>query len=125
MEQVRALDLEEIRKANHDLAERMTTEKVMLAYNPEADVLSITVGTPRPALTEPVGGDVMYRVDPDTLKILGFEIVAFFGHYMKEGGPAKKVMGKYLKQLQKDDHQVSVNQVAIKKVLCELFGLKA
>ncbi|MBI4197722.1 MAG: DUF2283 domain-containing protein [Chloroflexi bacterium] len=125
MEQVRALDLEEIRKANHDLAERMTTEKVMLAYNPEADVLSITVGTLRPALTEPVGGDVMYRVDPDTLKVLGFEIMAFFGHYMKEGGRAKKVMGKYLEQLQRDDHQVSVRQVAVKKVLCELFGLKA
>ena len=51
MEEVRPLDIEDIRRANFDLGERVESEELSLDYNPEADVLTITVGEPRSAIT--------------------------------------------------------------------------
>ncbi len=98
MAKVRAIELGEIRKANADLSQRIQSEDVTIAYNPEADVLSIAIGAPRPALTEPRDGDLLYRVDPDTLKIVGVEIVAFEGHFLKKRGKYGKALQAYAGQ---------------------------
>ena len=91
MEEVRPLDIEDIRRANFDLGERVESEELSLDYNPEADVLTITVGEPRSAITEPWLDDILYRVDPDTLKIVGIEIVAFFSDFIRKNKLVKKL----------------------------------
>lgn len=99
MAKTRTLDASEVRLANQDFAQRLGVEEVTLDYNPEADVLSITIGTPTPAITEPAFDNLLYRVDPDTLRIVGFEILALFGDYARNEPLTHKLLKGYLKEL--------------------------
>jgi hypothetical protein len=61
--------------ANDDLAERMNALGVTTDYDAELDILFTRIGPPVEALTESVDDHVGLRVDPDTLKIVGWEIL--------------------------------------------------
>ncbi len=50
-------------------------------YDAEGDILDISVGKPRKALSVEVGNDVLERVDPNTKKIIGFTILNFRKHF--------------------------------------------
>ena len=91
-EGIMSTDVEAIQQVNFDLADRMESEGVTLFYDPETDVLSITIGEPREAITEPMVDDIMYRVDPETLKILGFEIVQFQTDFLRNNKIVRKMM---------------------------------
>lgn len=121
MEEVRPLDTEEIRRANFDLAERVEAEEVTLDYNPEADVLTITIGEPRPAITEPLFDDIMYRVDPDTLKIVGIEIIAFFSDFVRRNKLVRKLMRNYLADLLPGKTDILVTDPHDKELLGEIL----
>ena len=118
MEEVRPLDIEDIRRANFDLGERVESEELSLDYNPEADVLTITVGEPRSAITEPWLDDILYRVDPDTLKIVGIEIVAFFSDFVRKNKFVRKLFKNYLEEL----HSGTTGLIVTDPRDRELFG---
>ena len=118
MEEVRPLDIEDIRRANFDLGERVESEELSLDYNPEADVLTITVGEPRSAITEPLLDDILYRVDPDTLKIVGIEIVAFFSDFVRKNKLVRKLFKNYLEEL----HSGATGLIVTDPRDRELFG---
>lgn len=99
MDETRIINAEEISKANTDLGERMSSEGLWLSYNEEADVLSIIIGKPVPAITEPLLDDIMYRIDPDTFKIVGVEIVCFSTDFVKKNKIIRKIMKDYLSRL--------------------------
>lgn len=122
MDEVRPLDTTEIRRANFDLAERIEVEEVTLDYNPEADVLSITIGEPRPAVTEPLFDDIMYRVDPDTLKIVGVEIVAFFSDFVRRNKLVRKLLRNYLEELRPGTTDIVVKDPHDKELLGEILA---
>ena len=67
--------LAEIRAANSDLEERLGALGITLDYDDERDILFCRFGPPTEALTESVDDLVYVRVDPDTLKIVGLEIL--------------------------------------------------
>lgn len=71
---------QKIRDANQDLRERLITEGIAVYYDDEDDVLTLTVGEPREALTETVTNALALRVDPETLKYAGFEILSVREH---------------------------------------------
>jgi hypothetical protein len=99
MAEVKPLDVEEIRQANLDLADRIDQEGITLEFNPEADVLSITIGAPKPSVTEPIFDDVMCRVAPRTLKITGFEVVAFSSDFIVKNKLVQKALKGHLQEL--------------------------
>jgi uncharacterized protein YuzE len=54
----------------------MDKERLMqLAYDREADVLYLSVGEPRPALSREVGDDVLLRIDAQTGEIVGLTVL--------------------------------------------------
>ncbi|MBL8154522.1 MAG: DUF2283 domain-containing protein [Anaerolineae bacterium] len=54
----------------------MEKDDVMqLAYDQEADVLYITIGTPRRAISREIGDDVLLRLDPDTQAVVGLTVL--------------------------------------------------
>lgn len=48
---------------------------MQIAYDREADVLYLTVGEPRPAISREVGDDVLLRVDAETGEVVGMTIL--------------------------------------------------
>jgi hypothetical protein len=67
--------LREIWAANNDLAERMAALGVTSDLDADTDILFVTIGPPQEALTESVDDWLGLRVDPETLKIVGFEVL--------------------------------------------------
>jgi len=53
------------------VAEKVTT----LFYDTEGDVLYLSVGEPRRAVSHEVGDDVLLRVDPQTGEIVGLTVL--------------------------------------------------
>jgi uncharacterized protein YuzE len=54
----------------------MEKERLMqLVYNHEADVLYLTIGEPRPAISHEIGDDVLLRVDPGTGEGVGLTVL--------------------------------------------------
>ena len=69
--------LQEIWAANPDLSERMRALGVSLEIDEEADAVFLTIGPPSEALTESVDDIFCFRLEPETLKIVGVEIWGF------------------------------------------------
>ena len=46
-----------------------------LYYDRDSDVLYLSIGEPRPAVSQEVGDDVLLRVDADTGEIVGLTIL--------------------------------------------------
>lgn len=54
----------------------MGQSKVMqLAYDQEADVLYVSIGDPRPAISRELGDDVLLRVDSETGEVVGLTVL--------------------------------------------------
>lgn len=121
METVKPLDAEEIKRVNFDLSDRIMAEGIMLDYNAEADLLTIIIGSPRVAITEPLLDDVMYRVDPDTKKIVGFEIVAFFGDFVRRNKVVRKLLKGYLEMMRAGEREIAVAEPKDRKLFGEVL----
>ncbi len=52
-------------------------EKMMFWFDKEGDILDISIGKPKAAISKEIGGDVMLRVDPKTNEVVGFTILNF------------------------------------------------
>ncbi len=48
---------------------------MQLAYDQEADVLYLSVGDPRPAISREIGDDVLLRVDAETGQVVGLTVL--------------------------------------------------
>ena len=60
-------------------------ENLTFHYDAEGDILDVSVGKPKKALSVEVGDDVLERVDQQTKKIVGFTILNFKKHFSKSG----------------------------------------
>jgi uncharacterized protein YuzE len=48
---------------------------MQLAYDHEADVLYLSIGEPRRAISREIGDDVLLRLDPDADTIVGLTVL--------------------------------------------------
>ena len=48
---------------------------MQLAYDHDADVLYLSIGEPRPAVSREVGDDVLLRIDPQTGEVVGLTVL--------------------------------------------------
>ena len=77
------LTLQEIHSRNSDLAERLEASSLRVSYDEEFDIFMLTIGEPQPAITEEIVDGLQLRLEPDSLKLLGFEILRFKSRYLK------------------------------------------
>ena len=47
------------------------------SFDKEADILDISIGTPKKAISREVDDDFFVRIDPKTKKVVGFSILNF------------------------------------------------
>lgn len=72
--------LARIRAANADLQERLESLGVTVSYDREDDVLMLLFGRPEEAMSESIDNTLLLRVHPETLKIVGVEVVGLRAH---------------------------------------------
>jgi uncharacterized protein YuzE len=66
----------------------MDKERLMkLAYDRQADVLYLSIGEPRPALSREVGNDVLLRIDSETGEIVGLTVLNLSSRTFTEALP--------------------------------------
>lgn len=75
---------ERIVMANADLRERLERLDLRVSYDEEFDIFLLAIGDPQEAITEEIddGHGLQLRLDPETLKIVGFEVMGFRKQYL-------------------------------------------
>jgi hypothetical protein len=63
--------------ANDDLRDRVARLGVVAEYDPDEDYFGLVIGGPAEATTESLANTILFRVEPETLKLVGIEIYDF------------------------------------------------
>lgn len=63
-------------------------------YDKEGDVLDVSIGKPRKALTEEISEDVFVRINPKEDKIVGFMILNFTRSFLRQLKTEKPIVAK-------------------------------
>ena len=63
-------------------------EKLTFYYDEEGDILEISTGKPKDAISTEIGDDILERFDAKTKKIVGFTILNFKKRFTKLKGAA-------------------------------------
>ena len=79
---LRNIDPDKLLKANRQYIARVESEGLYAVYDATLDTLFLEIGGPREALSEHLADNVMVRVDPETLHIVGIEILDFFTDFL-------------------------------------------
>lgn len=56
---------------------------VMFFYDKDGDIMDISFGKPKMAISEEVDDDIVVRMDPDTKEVVGFTIINFVSVFLK------------------------------------------
>ncbi len=113
-----------VQDANTDIVDRIRGVGLNFELDPEEDSVIIYLGqTIRPAITEAFNGDPIYvRLDPETYKIVGFEVLNFSRH-LKESPVVQELFDPIIRAL---SHYGSVgfgpHDPGIKVAASDLWG---
>jgi len=55
----------------------------MFFYDRDGDVMDISLGKPKVAISEEVDDDIVVRIDPNSREIVGFTIINFVNIFLK------------------------------------------
>lgn len=58
-------------------------EKISFWFDQKNDILDISIGKPKAAVSKEVGDDVVVRLNPKTNKVMGFTILNFTKRFKK------------------------------------------
>jgi len=95
VEEAEGLASREILEANADLEERLSRLSFSVSYDEEFDIFVLTIGEPTEAITEEVADGLQLRLDPETLKVVGFEVLSFRRRFL----PAHPEFGPHFESL--------------------------
>jgi len=59
-------------------------KELMFFYDKEGDILDISIGKPKKALTEELTEDVFVRINPKKRQVVGFMIMNFTKSFIRE-----------------------------------------
>ncbi len=54
---------------------------MQMSYNKVMDILYLSIGDPRPAISEELGNDVLLRLDIETGEVVGLTIMNLSSHF--------------------------------------------
>jgi uncharacterized protein YuzE len=57
--------------------------KIMFWFDKEGDILDISIGKPKKAISKELGEDIIARVDPKNKEVVGFTILNFTKRFEK------------------------------------------
>lgn len=73
--------VQKVREANADVRDRLGALEFSAVYDVEEDTLLVTFGEPQEAISEAATDNVFLRLDPETYKIVGIEVLGFRGRF--------------------------------------------
>ena len=79
---IRHIDPDEPLEPNKNYLDRIEREGPDLVYDATLDTLLIEFGGPKEALGEHVVDNIMLRIEPENLQIVGCEILDFFADFL-------------------------------------------
>jgi len=56
---------------------------IMFFYDKDSDVMDISLGKPKAAISEEADDDIVVRIDPNSREIIGFTIINFVNVFLK------------------------------------------
>jgi len=62
----------------------------MFFYDKDNDIMDISIGKPKKAVSEEVDEDIVVRIDPNSKEILGFTIINFVNVFLKRFATKEK-----------------------------------
>ena len=81
-QEIRSIDPDKLLEANRDYLDRIEREGLQAVYDARLDTLFIEFGGPEEALSEHLMDNIMLRINPDSLQIVGLEILDFFSDFL-------------------------------------------
>lgn len=76
------LDMQQVARLNDGLLQRLIHEGVTLTYDEDGDSLFLTIGMGVPALTEHFVYGIYIRIEPESLRIVGVDILQFRSRFL-------------------------------------------
>jgi uncharacterized protein YuzE len=64
--------------------EKKQQKQLIFGYDAEGDVLDISIGSPRKAISQEIDDDFFVRIDPKTKEVLGFMILNFRRQFQRK-----------------------------------------
>jgi len=110
------LDTDAVARANIDLAERLFTEGISVAYDEDGDTLFLTIGEGREAITEQVLDGIYLRIDPYTLKFVGCVIIRFVSDILANNKIGRKLFQESFEQLRRQGDLAQWNGLDAQKI---------
>ena len=92
-QEIRFIDPDRLIEANRDYLERIERDGLRAVYDSTLDTLFIEIGGPKEGLSEHLADNVMLRIDPDTLQIIGLEILDFLADFLPHNRLFKEMAG--------------------------------
>ena len=81
-QEVLQIDPDKFIDANRDYIDRIEREGIYAVYDSTLDTLFVEFGGPKEALSEHAVDNLMIRIDPQTLHIVGFEILDLLSDFL-------------------------------------------
>jgi len=63
---------------------------IMFFYDKDNDIMNISFGKPKVAISEEVDEDIVVRIDPNSREIVGFTIINFVNVFLKRFATKEK-----------------------------------
>ena len=92
-QEIRFIDPDQLLDANRDYLERIERDGLRAVYDGTLDALFIEIGGAKEGLSEHLADNIMLRIDPDTLQIIGLEILDFLADFLPHNRLFKEMAG--------------------------------
>ena len=70
-------------------------KKLTFSYDKEGDILDISIGKPKKAISEEVAEDFFVRLEPKTKKVVGFMVLNFEKRFGKKKPATLPILGNF------------------------------
>jgi hypothetical protein len=115
------VDLKAVAKANFDILNRLDKEGAGITYDEDSDILFVNIGhEPHEAITEHVIDTIYYRIDPDSLQMVGLTILEFMSNILAKNRLAQLAFGDDFNNLRAKGGSTEIEGADAKK-LAPLF----
>ena len=91
-QEIRFIDPDQLLEANRDYLERIERDGLRAVYDGTLDALFIEIGGAKEGLSEHLADNIMLRIDPESLQIIGLEILDFLADFLPNNRLLKEMV---------------------------------
>ena len=108
--------------ANQDLVARMDSEGLFVLYDDQLDTLFVDIGVSRDGALEPLVDNLLARVDPSSLELLGYEIVDFRADFLPHNRLFQPMVSE-LRLFERPNERIDASETTQRETLRRLVAV--